>query len=158
MTDRPYIVYPDTAKLISEAGLEQIVIKGYINEPGLLSFGTVDFVPGWFVAPHSHHTWELIIVGDSSEGPGYTFFDGHWWRVKPGSCVFVPKGYTHCWSAGNKKGFKMLWIYPASHEAAGRVWDGDPKTFRAITPEEESNALVWTEETARSVLDSNLTA
>ena len=47
----------------------------------------------------------------------------------------------------------MLWIYPAAHEEADRIWDGDPKTFRAITPEEERKALVWTEETARSVLE-----
>jgi quercetin dioxygenase-like cupin family protein len=153
MTDRPYIVYPDTAELIQEAGLEQIAIKGYIDEPGLLSFGTIDFVPGWFISPHSHYTWELIIVGASSEGPGYTFFDSHWWRVDPGGCLFVPKGYPHCWSAGNEKGFKMLWIYPAAHEEADRIWDGDPKTFRAITPEEERKALVWTEKTARSVLE-----
>ncbi len=151
MGAKPYIIYPDKARLLYEAGLGEIVINNYINEPGQVSFGVVDFVPGWFLAPHHHHTWELIIVGDSSEGPGYTFFDSHWWRVDPGGCLFVPKGYTHCWSAGNEKGFKMLWIYPGSHEEAGRIYDGNPQNFKAITTEEEMNALVWTEETARSV-------
>ena len=68
----------------------------------------------------------------------------------------MPKGYTHCWSAGNEKGFKMLWIYPAAHEEADRIWDGDSKTFRAITPEEERNALVWTEETALYIRNGKL--
>ncbi len=156
MGAKPYIIYPDKARLLYEAGLGEIVINNYINEPGQVSFGVVDFVPGWFLAPHHHHTWELIIVGDSSEGPGYTFFDSHWWRVDPGGCLFVPRGYTHCWSAGNEKGFKMLWIYPGSHEEAGRIYDGDPQTFKAITTEEEMYALVWTEETARSVSNSQL--
>ncbi|HEY56382.1 MAG TPA: hypothetical protein G4N90_02975 [Dehalococcoidia bacterium] len=156
MSARPYIIYPDKAGRLHEAGLGEVVVKSFIDEPGQVSFGVIDFVPGWFLAPHHHHTWELIIVDSSSEGPGYTFFEEHWWRADPGSCLFVPKGYTHCWSAGNKKGFKMLWIYPGSHEEAGRIYDGDSQDFKAITPEEEGNALVWTAETARSVSDSKL--
>jgi len=155
MDARPYIIYSDTAGIIKEAGLGEIVIKRYINEPGQVSFGVVDFVPGWFLAPHHHHTWELIIIDGSSEGSGYTFFDECWWRADPGCGVFLPKGCTHCWSAGNEKGFKMLWIYPASHEEAGRIYDVDPETFRAITPEEERSALIWTAEVARSILDSS---
>ena len=155
MSAKPYIVYPDNFEVLREAELGERISKRFINEPGQVSFGVVDFVPGWFVAPHHHQTWELIIIDGSSEGPGYTFFDGHWWRADPGCGVFLPKGSTHCWSSGNKKGFKMLWIYPGSHEEAGRIYDADPETFRAITPEEEKNALVWTKETAHSLTDGS---
>ena len=48
----------------------------------------------------------------------------------------------------------MLWVYPGSHEEAGRIYDGDSQTFKAITRAEEINALVWTAETARSLSDS----
>ena len=150
MTNRPYIIYPDKAVPLTDDGLE-VAIKRYINEPGLVSFGVVDFVPGWYVAPHRHHIWELIIIDNSSEEPGYIFFDNLWWRTDPGCGVFLPKGSTHGWSAGNKKGFKMLWIYPGTHEEAGRIYHGDPDDFHAITPEEERSALVWTEEKARAI-------
>ncbi len=48
------------------------------------------------------------MVDSSSEGPGYIFFDSHWWRVDVGATAFIPKGYPHAWSSGNNNGFKML--------------------------------------------------
>ena len=81
MNTKPYIVYSDTAS--SAVSPEGGVINKYISEPGQVSFGVIDFTPGLFRALHHHHTWELIIVDNSSEGPGYTFFDGQWWRVDP---------------------------------------------------------------------------
>lgn len=148
MDFRPYIVYP-TSESVEAHQIGAVVAKCYINEPGQVSFGVIDYVPGWFIALH-HHTWELIIIDSSSEGPGYTFFDGHWWRADPGSGVFLPKGCPHAWSSGNEKGFKMLWIYGGSPEEAGRVYDADPETFQAITPEEKRSALIWTAEAAPS--------
>jgi len=149
MDFRPYIVYP-TSESVEAHQIGAVVAKCYINEPGQVSFGTIDYVPGWFIALHHHHTWELIIIDSSSEGPGYTFFDEHWWWADPGSGVFLPKGCPHAWSSGNEKGFKMLWIYGGSPEEAGRVYDADPETFQAITPEEERSALIWTAEAAPS--------
>jgi len=147
MNTRPYIVYPDMAKIVELAGTA--VVKSYINEPGQVSFGVIDYVPGWFIALHHHQTWELIIIDNSSEGPGYTFFDGHWWQADPGSGIFFPKGCPHAWSAGNDKGFKMLWIYGDSHEKAGRIYEGDAQTFQPITLDEEKSALLWTAEAVR---------
>ncbi|MBM2824906.1 MAG: AraC binding protein [Dehalococcoidales bacterium] len=147
MDARPYIVYPRANK--SAAGTKtELAINTFVNEPGQVSFGVNDFVPGLFRSLHRHYTWELIIIDSSSAGPGYTFFDGHWWRAEPGSGVFVPKGCPHSWSSGNSKGFKMLWVYGGSREEAGRIWDVRPEDGQPITPEEERNALVWTAEAA----------
>lgn len=144
MNARPYIVYPHTARPVEAGQLGAVVVKCYVNEPGQVSFGVIDYVPGWFIALHHHRTWELIIIDHSSEGPGYTFFEGRWWRADPGSGVFLPKGCPHAWSAGRERGFKMLWIYGGSHEEAGRIYDVDPQTFQPITLEEERAALTWT--------------
>ena len=144
MSIRPYITYPSATESVELHQVGAVVAKCYINEPGQVSFGVVDYIPGWFTALHHHHTWELIIIDSSSEGIGYIFFDGCWWRADPGSAVFVPKEYSHAWSAGNDKGFKMLWIYGGSYEEAGRISDVDAHTFRPIAPEEESSALIWT--------------
>ena len=141
MDAKPYIVYPDTAN--SAASLEGGVVSKYISEPGQVSFGVVDFTLGLFRTLHHHYTWELIIIDNSSEGPGYTFFDGHWWRVDPGSAVFVPKGYSHAWSSGNNNGFKMLWVYGGTREEAGRVLEESFESAKPITLEEERNAPRW---------------
>jgi len=152
----PYIADSSIATILEVDQLGAAFNKCYINEPGQVSFGVKDYAPGRFVTLHHHHTWELIIIDSSSEGPGYTLFDGHWWRVDPGSGVFIPKGYPNAWSAGRDWGFKMLWVYGGSLEEAGRILDGDTQAFCAITPEEERNTLVWTAKTAHSVLDSNV--
>ncbi len=145
MGARPYIVYPGATKP-AEVVQAELVARTYISELGKVSFGVNDFVPGLFRPLHHHHTWELIIIDNSSEGSGYTFFDGHWWRAEPGSGVFIPKGYPHAWSSGNDKGFKMLWVYGGSREEAGRIWDVELEGSHPITPEEERNALDWTAE------------
>jgi quercetin dioxygenase-like cupin family protein len=98
MSTTPYIVYPDTANF--SASPEGGMIGKYVSELDQVSFGVIDFSPGMSRILHHHNTWELIIVDDSSDGPGFAFFDGHWWRVEPGSAVFVPKGYPHAWSSG----------------------------------------------------------
>lgn len=144
MHARPYIVYPETACPVESGQLGAVVNRCFINEPGQVSFGVIDYVPGWYIALHHHHTWELIIIDKSSEGPGYAFFDGHWWCADPGSGVFLPKGVPHAWSAGREKGFKMLWIYGGSHEEAGRIYDVDPRAFMPITPDDEDTTLRWT--------------
>ena len=150
MDIRPYIAYPSATDTVEVHQTGEIVNKCYVNEPSQVSFGVIDYVPGWFIALHSHETWEFIIIDSSSEGPGYTFFDGHWWRAAPGSAVFIPKTYPHAWSSGNEKGFKMLWIYGGSHQEAGRTYHVDPETFKPITPAEERKAPIWTSEAARS--------
>lgn len=147
MNIRPYITYAHSTKSVEVHHIGLVVAKRYINEPGQVSFGTIDYVPGWFIPLHHHHTWELIIIDNSSEGPGYTFFDGHWWKADPGSGVFIPKGYPHAWSSGNNSGFKMLWIYGGSSQEADRINDVDPEAFRPITQEEESKAVAWTPDT-----------
>ena len=146
MSIKPYITYPGITGSTEVQQLGKVVAKCYINESGQVSFGVIDYIPGWFIALHSHQTWELIIIDSSSEGPGYTFFDGHWWKADPGSAVFIPKTYPHAWSSGNKKGFKMLWIYAGSHQEAGRTYHLDPETFQPITPDEEEKAPTWTAE------------
>jgi len=149
MKDSPYMVYPATAKTHAEPGVK-VVSKLFVNEMDRVCYGTVDFVPGWSVALHSHNTWELIIVGGESEGPGYVFFYDQWWRADPGSTLFVPKGFVHGWSAGNNNGFKMLWVYEGSVEQAGRNWVNDYRPSPLISPEEENDALVWTPEAGES--------
>jgi len=151
MVSHPYVVSPDTAENLGE-NLGELVARCFINEPGEVSFGTADFVPGRALALHHHHTWELIIVDPVSEGPGFTRFGGQWWRVDPGSAVFLPKGYPHAWSAGSEKSFLMLWVYAGSFQEAGREWHEDNSLSHAITPEEEKNALVWTPEAAKALL------
>jgi len=148
---KPYITYPGITGSAEVQQIGEVVTKCYINEPSQVSFGVIDYVPEWFIALHSHETWELIIIDSSSEGPGYTFFDGHWWKADPGSAVLIPKTYPHAWSSGNEKGFKMLWIYPSSHQERGRTYHVDPETFQPITPDEEGKALTWTPEAVRSV-------
>ena len=152
MTVRPYITYTNATESVGVDQIGAVIARCYVNEPGQVSFGVIDYVPGWFIALHHHHTWELIIIDSSSEGPGYTFFDSRWWRADPGSGVFIPKGHPHAWSAGNDKGFKMLWIYGGSHEEASRVYDCDQKNFQPITPSQESNCLIWTAEAGRPEL------
>jgi len=147
---RPYITYPSATSTVEMRQMGEVAQKCYVNEPSQVSFGVIDYIPGWFIALHSHQTWELIIIDSSSEGPGYTFFDGRWWRAAPGSAVFIPKTYPHAWSSGNEKGFKMLWIYGGSHQEAGRTYHVDPEAFKPITPAEERKAPIWTSEAARS--------
>ncbi len=141
MNTKPYITY--SSRPLETQQIDSVISKCYVNEAGQVSFGVIDYVPGWFIALHHHHTWELILIDSSSAGPGYIFFGGQWWRAEPGSAVFIPKGFPHAWSSGNDKGFKMLWIYEGSHEEAGRLYDVDPQTFRPITQEEEKTALAF---------------
>ena len=143
--NKPYITYFNKGKPAEVQQIGKVVSTCYINEPGQVSFGVINYVPGWFIALHHHYTCELIIIDTGSAGPGYTFFDGHWWRAEPGSGVFIPRGCPHAWSSGNDKGFKMLWIYRGSHEEADRIYDTDPQIFQPITREEERSALIWTD-------------
>lgn len=138
---RPFISYPDQGTV---GHIGPVIARGYVNVPGQVSFSTIDYIPGWFIATHTHGTWELILIDGSSEGPGYTFFDNQWWRADPGSAAFFPRGYSHAWCSGNKQGFKMLAVYGGSYKEAGRTYAVDPKDFRHITPEEEANARAWT--------------
>lgn len=140
---KPYIADINTATILEVDQFGVAFNKCYINEPGQVGFGVKDYNPGRFVSPHHHLTWELIIIDSSSEGPAYTFFDHYWWRVDPGSAVFIPKGYPNGWSASSDKGFKMLWVYGGSLEEADRIIDIDTQDFHAITPDEEKNALTW---------------
>ncbi len=148
MTERPHITYPKPNKPVAKGDVPGTV---FINEPGKVSFGANDFSPGLFRPLHGHHTWELIIVDGASDGPGYVNFEGRWWRVDPGAAVFVPKGCPHAWSSGNTRGFRMLWVYGGAREEAGRIWYVKPEEGRAITPEEERNALLWTPEAAAAI-------
>ncbi len=148
MTDRPYITYRKPQKPCAKGEVPGAI---FINEPGQVSFGANDFSPGLFRPLHGHHTWELIIVDGASDGPGYVNFEGRWWRVDPGAAVYVPKGCPHAWSSGETKGFRMLWVYGGAREEAGRIWHVKPEEGKAITPEEELNAPVWTPEAAEAV-------
>ena len=143
MNAKPYIISRETATPVEQGQLGNVVNMCFINAPGQVSFGDIDYVPGWFIALHHHHTWELIIVDNSSEGPGYTFFDGRWWRANPGSGIFFPKNFPHAWSAANNTSFKMLWVYGGSHEEADRIFDVDPECFSPISSGEEAETLVW---------------
>ena len=130
MKKEPYITYSSTPLEIEH--INAIVSNRYINESRQVSFGVIDYIPGWVLALHHHYTWDLIIIDSSSNGPGYVSFKGCWWKAEPGSAVFIPKGFPHAWSSGNKKGFKMLWIYGGSVEEAGRLYDINPKLFKPI--------------------------
>ena len=154
MNEQPYMIYPDTATEHGEPGVK-VISKLFVNEQEKVCYGTVDFVPGWSVALHSHNTWELIIVGGESEGPGYVFFHDQWWRADPGSALFVPKGFVHGWSSGNNNGFKMLWIYEGSVEEAGRNWVKDYRPSPLISPAEEKAALIWTLEAAKKAAEKS---
>ena len=139
--DKLYITYPDSASpIVTEGG---IVVNRYISETGQVSLQIIDFAPGAFRAFHHHNTWEITMVDSSSEGPGYIFFDSHWWRVDVGAVAFIPKGYPHAWSSGNNHGFKMLCIYGGTREEASRTWEENLETARPITPEEERVAHRW---------------
>jgi quercetin dioxygenase-like cupin family protein len=141
MNNKPYITY--LSKPLEIQKIDSVLSKCYVNEVGQVSFGTIDYIPGWFIALHHHYTWELIIIDCSSAGPGYTLFNGCWWRAEPGSAVFIPKGFSHAWSSGNDKGFKMLWVYGGSHEEADRLYDVDPQIFQPISQEEERSVFAW---------------
>ncbi len=143
MNAKPYITYPGRIKPEQVQRIGDVVSTAYVNEPGQVSSGDIDYVPGWFIATHHHDTWELIIIDASSPEAGFVLIDGKWWRAEPGSRVFIPKGVPHAWSSGNNKGFKMLWNYGGSHEESGRAYDADPKTFKPISREKEKNAAVW---------------
>ena len=143
MNQRPYLIYPSQGAQVEAGQVGDVVVTRYVDEPGQVSFGVIDYVPGWRIALHHHNSWELIIIDGSSQGPGYTLFDGHWWRAEPGCAVFVPEGCPHAWSSGNSKGFKMLWVYGDSPTKAGRVYDTDPASFQAITEEQENGAGIW---------------
>ena len=143
MKQQPYIIYPSEGKQVEAGRVGEVVNTCYIDEPGQVSFGVIDYVPGWRIPLHHHTTWELIIIDKSSAAPGYTLFDGRWWTAEPGCGVFLPRGYPHAWSCGNSKGFKMLWVYGDSAEKAGRIYDCDPASFQAITEEQEMNASIW---------------
>jgi hypothetical protein len=137
MSDRPYIVYPGTGVMPLPNSAT------YVSEPGKVSFGVQNFPPYYVRSLHRHNLWELIIIDGSSEGPGFVFFDGRWWRVLPGAGVFVPKGYPHSWSSGKNR-FKMLWVYGGSRDEAGRIYDVPEAEGKPITPEQEKNAPLWT--------------
>ena len=143
MNQQPYIIYPGEAKQVEAGQVGKVINTCYIDEPGQVSFGVIDYVPGWSIPLHHHTTWELIIIDKSSAAPGYTFFNNRWWRAEPGCGVFIPMDYPHAWSCGNNKGFKMLWVYGDSAEKAGRIYDCDPASFQAITEEQEINASIW---------------
>jgi hypothetical protein len=145
VTQRPYIAYPKRPK--HDPGMT-VPGETLINEPGKACFGANDFAPGLFRPLHGHHTWELVVVDGSSEGPGYIFFDGRWWRVDLGAAVFVPAKQPHAWSSGNTRGFRMLYLYGGSKEEAGRIWYGNPEEAKCISPKEEANAPAWTPEAA----------
>ena len=140
MSERAYVVYPERA--IFENPAADVSPKVFINEPGTVSFGTIDFPMHYIRALHRHKTWELIILDNSSEGPGYVFFDDLWWRVLPGSGVFVPKGLSHAWSSGANR-FKMLWVYGGSRKEAGRILDVPEGTMQPISADEEKKARIW---------------
>lgn len=145
MTAKPYITYPEEAEPSPAGGATASAVAPliYVSEPGKVSFGVLNFVPGLVRSLHHHNTWELIIIDGSSKGPGYVFFDDTWWRADVGSAVFIPEGYSHAWSSGNDSGFKMLWIYGGTRKEAGRVYDADAERFSPITPEAERKARVW---------------
>ena len=143
MVKHPFITYPSKAAAVQQVG--DVISKTFVNEPGQVSFGTIDYVPGWRISLHHHNTWELIIIDSSSAGPGFVMFDSRWWRAEPGSAVFVPAGFPHAWSSGNQKGFKMLWVYGGAQQEAGRTYDVAPEAFRAISRDEESRATIWTD-------------
>jgi quercetin dioxygenase-like cupin family protein len=141
MSNKPYITYSDNPLSTQKVGA--VVTKAYVNEAGQVSFGVIDYVPGWYIPLHRHNTWELIIIDASSPNAGFVLFNGRWWRAEPGSSVFVPKGYPHAWASGNETGFKMLWVYSGSHEEAGRTYEGNPEAFKPISKSEEKAARMW---------------
>jgi quercetin dioxygenase-like cupin family protein len=141
MSDKPYITYVNNPLSTQQIG--NVIIKAYVNEAGEVSFGVIDYVPGWYIPLHRHNTWELIIIDASSPSAGFVLFDRRWWRAEPGSSVFVPVGFPHAWSSGNEKGFKMLWVYGSTHEEAGRMYEGNPDTFKPISRSEENAAAIW---------------
>jgi quercetin dioxygenase-like cupin family protein len=143
MNQLPYIVYPGIRPPALAKEIGPVLSQIYINEPGQISFSTIDYIPGWHIAPHRHDIWELIIIDKSSPQAGFVFLDGRWWRAEPGSAVFVPRNYPHAWSSSNDGGFKMLGVYGGSIEEAGRRYDVDPKKFLGITREEERQAALW---------------
>jgi quercetin dioxygenase-like cupin family protein len=147
MVIQPFITYPSSPAEVLQVG--DVVSKTYVNEPGQVSFGTIDYVPGWHISLHHHNVWELILIDGGSAGAGFVMFGGRWWRAEPCSAVFVPKNYPHAWSSGNEKGFKMLWVYGGTHQEADRAYDVNPEAFSCISREEERLAQVWTQDKSK---------
>ena len=73
MDQQPYIIYPSEVKQVEAGRVGEVINTCYIDEPGQVSFGVIDYVPGWRIPLHHHTTWELIIIDKSSAAPGYTF-------------------------------------------------------------------------------------
>ena len=146
MVTKPYITYPKSPADVQRVGV--VISKTYVNEPGQVGFGSIDYIPGWHISLHHHNVWELIIIDSGSVGPGFVMFGGRWWRAEPGSAVFVPNNSPHAWSSGNEKGFKMLWVYGGTHQEAGRIYDVEPEAFLGISREEERRATGWSPDKA----------
>ena len=56
------MIYPSAATEHGKPGVK-VTSKFFVNKPGKVSYGTVDFVPIWPVALRLHDAWELVIVG-----------------------------------------------------------------------------------------------
>jgi len=143
MEEQLRFVYPGIRPPAESKEIGHVLSQTWVNEAGVVSFGTINYVPGWYIAPHHHDIWELIIIDRSSPAAGFVYLDSRWWRAEPGSAVFIPRGVIHAWCSGNDQGFLMLGIYSGSTEEAGRHYDVDPRKFRAITREEERQAALW---------------
>ena len=52
MSEKPYIVYPK--KTLPLVAGQTVPANVFVNEPGKVSFGVLDFVPGLVRAPHHH--------------------------------------------------------------------------------------------------------
>ena len=85
MATKPFIT--NQARPAETGHIGDVISKTYLNQPGQVSFGTIDYSPGWFISLHHHDLWELIIIDGSSAGPGFVMFDGRWWRAAPGSAA-----------------------------------------------------------------------
>ncbi len=49
---RPYITYPGITGSAEVQQVGEVVDKCYVNEPSQVSFGVIDYVPGWFIASY----------------------------------------------------------------------------------------------------------
>ena len=116
---------------VLETGVD-VDMVGFVDRPGQVSAGTIDYQPGQCLALHTHRRWELIIVDFGSMASGFVKTSGSWWDIIPGGYTYLPVGCEHGWSCGNYGSFLMRWYYGGSREEAGRDFVGNPKSFSSI--------------------------
>jgi oxalate decarboxylase/phosphoglucose isomerase-like protein (cupin superfamily) len=116
-----FITYDqDVDSLVFDWGTIHMVCEERVTGAKSISFGTVQLQPGKGHTRHNHPDADEIIFVVSGEGD--QMLDDHEpVRVKPGACIWIPKGIYHSTvNRGDGVLFLVVAYVPAGSEAALR--------------------------------------